>query len=418
MIGWKKYCLADLGEFKNGVNFSTDKMGSGIALINVKDITDSPLLHPERLSLVDIDLSKKTNVAYLADEGDIFFVRSSVKREGVGAVGMLKNNIRKVVHCGFVIRYRIQDKETDQRFLFYLLDSPFYRETVRGLSGGATIVNISQESLKKVSIYKPELPTQKRIASILSAYDDLIENNLKRIKLLEELAQRTYEEWFVKFRINGEHLTIDEKTGLPEGWERKSLSAIGDITSSKRIFLSEYVENGIPFYRSKEIIQKYNFENVDSPLFITEKKYYEIKNKFGEPKQGDFLITAVGTLGYVHLVNEKDGEFYFKDGNLIWIKNIKNKLLIPMMFFRFRSSEFKNYLNSIAIGSSQKALTIESMKRIEIVIPTKEIQLSFDFIANPLLNQIYNIATQNQKLKESRDILLPKLMNGTLNIES
>ena len=243
-------------------------------------------------------------------------------------------------------------------------------------------------------------------------------NNLKRIKLLEELAQRTYAEWFVKFRINGEQLLVNEDTGLPEGWGKKKLGDIGDITSSKRVFLSDYVVDGIPFYRSKEIIQKYNFENIDKPLFISKEKYDEIKLRFGRPESGDFLITAVGTLGFVHLVNEKDGEFYFKDGNLIWIRSIKNKTLIPFLLFKFRSDEFKTFLNSIAIGSSQKALTIIALKKIEIVVPSIEILINFEKLVKPILNQIYNLQKQNGDLKESKDILLPRLMNGVINVDS
>ena len=397
-------------ELKIVADYGTDRIDASV--LNTSNYISTDNLLPERGGI--------TNSDYLPTKGKV-----SKFNIGDTLVSNIRPYFKKIWYAketggcsNDVIVFKPKTNKIDPKYLYYQLSKGDFFDFMMSGANGTKMPRGNKKSIPTFRLLLPSIPTQKRIASILSAYDDLIENNLKRIKLLEELAQRTYEEWFVKFTINGEQLPIDEKTGLPDGWERKSLSAIGDITSSKRIFLSEYVENGIPFYRSKEIIQKYNFENIDSPLFITEKKYYEIKNKFGEPKQGDFLITAVGTLGYVHLVNEKDGEFYFKDGNLIWIKNIKNKLLIPMMFFRFRSSEFKNYLNSIAIGSSQKALTIESMKRIELVIPTKEIQLSFDLIANPLLNQIYNIATQNQKLKESRDILLPKLMNGTLNIAS
>lgn len=418
MEGWKEYKLAEIGSFKNGVNFSSDKMGSGIALVNVKDITDSPLLHPERMGLVDIDISEKNGEAYLAKKGDMFFVRSSVKREGVGAVGMLKNNNEPVVHCGFVIRFRLKSKDILPRFSFYLFNTSFNREKVRNISGGATIVNISQGGLKMLKFKFPPLTTQRKIASILSAYDDLIENNLKRIKLLEEQAQQTYKEWFVRFKFPGyETAKCDEKSGLPFGWEKKRLGKVLEISSSKRIFLSDYVSEGIPFYRGKEIILKSKNEALNDRLYISENKFEEVKAKYDVPKAGDILVTAVGTLGYPYLVTKSDGDFYFKDGNLIWLKgnqNISSEYLISS----FKNEHFQTMLNNIAIGSSQKALTIKSLKAIKHIIPSKSIQGKYNDLVIPTYDAIENFQNQNQLLKEARDILLPRLMSGMIDVDS
>ncbi|MHA1146599.1 MAG: hypothetical protein ACTSRW_17820 [Candidatus Helarchaeota archaeon] len=108
--------------------------------------------------------------------------------------------------------------------------------------------------------------------------------------------------------------TIDHNN-IPEGWKKVKLGEGVDIGSSKRIFYKEYVNKGIPFYRSKEIIEKYIGKNISTGLFITEEKFNEIKEKFGAPKKGDLLLTSVGTLGIPYVVNQYD-KFYFKDGNL------------------------------------------------------------------------------------------------------
>jgi type I restriction enzyme S subunit len=108
---------------------------------------------------------------------------------------------------------------------------------------------------------------------------------------------------------------------LPEEWKKYKLGDIADITSSKRIFLSDYVEEGIPFYRSKEIIEKANGGEISFELFISEEKYFEIKQKFGVPVNGDLLIAAVGERAGIPYCVANDGDFYFKDGNLIWFKN-------------------------------------------------------------------------------------------------
>ena len=102
-------------------------------------------------------------------------------------------------------------------------------------------------------------------------------------------------------------------------WQRLRFGDICEITSSKRIFMSDYVSSGIPFYRSKEIIEKQSGKNISTGLFISEEKYAEIKNKYSVPQANDILLTSVGTLGIPYVVKE-DEKFYFKDGNLIWIK--------------------------------------------------------------------------------------------------
>ena len=139
------------------------------------------------------------------------------------------------------------------------------------------------------------------------------------------------------------------------------------ITSSKRIFAHQYVANGIPFYRSKEIIEKNNNENVSSPLFISVDVYNEIKQKYGVPSSGDILLTSVGTLGVPYLV--KDETFYFKDGNLTWLKNFDNRISSNYIYYWLSSSFGKASLLQRAIGSSQPALTIEILKKYKLFLP-------------------------------------------------
>jgi len=158
---------------------------------------------------------------------------------------------------------------------------------------------------------------------------------------------------------------VSEVGVIPEDWKVKELGEIGDLTSSKRIFESEYVSNGIPFYRGKEISMLINNEPITDELYITDEKYNKIKKIFGVPKKGDILITAVGTLGNVYSIpNER--RFYFKDGNLIWIKDIHSA---DSKFFAYQIGQKKNEIYNNAIGSSQKALTIVVLKKIQIPLP-------------------------------------------------
>ena len=105
------------------------------------------------------------------------------------------------------------------------------------------------------------------------------------------------------------------------GWEEKSLGELGTLTSSKRIYKKEYVSEGIPFYRSKEIKELAHKRDITLELFITKERYNEIKSRFGIPQEGDILLTAVGTIGEMYVVKNNEPDFYFKDGNLFWFKN-------------------------------------------------------------------------------------------------
>ena len=151
------------------------------------------------------------------------------------------------------------------------------------------------------------------------------------------------------------------------------LEELCKIGSSKRIYLSEYTESGIPFYRGKEIIEKSHVKKISSQLFISLEKYEEIKSKFNVPKIGDILISAVGTLGKSWFVDEEN--FYFKDGNLIWLYDFNNEIINNrFLYYKLKSKWFENIIDGISIGSTQKAITIEQLKKVELDIPDIKLQ--------------------------------------------
>lgn len=189
------------------------------------------------------------------------------------------------------------------------------------------------------------------------------------------------------------------KSKLKSNWKEYSFKDFCDITSSKRIFYREYVKSGIPFYRSKEIIAKSNGKELNDCLYISKDRFEEIKNKYGIPINGDILITAVGTYGIPYLINE-DGDFYFKDGNLIWLKNIKDVADSNFLFYWFKSEEAKNKVEGIIIGSVQKALTIDAMKNIKINLPPLAEQKRIASILSALDDKIELNNKTNKILEE------------------
>ena len=168
------------------------------------------------------------------------------------------------------------------------------------------------------------------------------------------------------------------------------------VGSSKRVHLSDYVQQGIPFYRSKEVIEISSGKNISEQLFISSEKYSEIKSKFPVPQENDVLITAVGTIGEILVV--KDPNFYFKDGNLIWLRNIDFDIIdIDYLYYFFKSDLFQKTIKYNNIGAVQKALTIDFLKTVKITLPSLDNQRK---LVSVLKSIDKKIQTNNQIIQE------------------
>jgi type I restriction enzyme S subunit len=182
-------------------------------------------------------------------------------------------------------------------------------------------------------------------------------------------------------------------------WKEYKLGDVCEITSSKRIFYSEYEDSGVPFYRSKEIINLFNKQEIATELFISEERYKEIKEEFGVPQKNDILLTSVGSIGIPYLVKEND-KFYFKDGNLTWIRNYDARKIDPLFLYIWIISEVgKRTLEILSMGAAQAALTISRLKEAKIFLPSINEQRA---IASILSNydMLIDINTKRIKLLE------------------
>jgi len=187
-------------------------------------------------------------------------------------------------------------------------------------------------------------------------------------------------------------------------WDEKQLCELVDIGSSKRIFYKEYVPVGIPFYRSKEVIEKHNGKAISTELHISIEKYNDIKEKFGVPIEGDMLLTSVGTLGIPYVV-QKDEKFYFKDGNLTWFRNFNNSLLNQFLYYWLISPVGKGELDMVSIGSTQPALTIRGLKGITINTPPLPEQKAITSVLSSLDDKIDLLHHQNKTLEAMAETL-------------
>ncbi len=319
----------------------------------------------------------------------------------------------EAVFASYLIKFRINGEIANSKFIGHLLKSKGYFGYINCAIGGAAQPGINAKVLSAFSFMLPQLPTQNRIVNVLSAYDDLIENNNRRIVLLEKAAQELYKEWFVRFRFP-EHESARFENSIPEGWAVSRLGESVIITSSKRIYMSEYVDIGIPFYRSKEVIQSANGEALTEPLYISAEKFNELKDRFGAPCENDILITSVGTIGVSFLVDNR--VFYFKDGNLTWIQSSSKPEFAIYIYQWLNSATGKSTLLMSTIGTSQSALTIENLKKIKIILPKKEILKAYYNKSIDIISQKRLLQTKNQNLIRQRDMLLPRLMSGKLEV--
>ncbi|MDY0190829.1 MAG: restriction endonuclease subunit S [Desulfuromonas sp.] len=182
-------------------------------------------------------------------------------------------------------------------------------------------------------------------------------------------------------------------------WIKSTMNKLCEITSSKRIFAAEYQTDGVPFYRGKEITEKHKGSlDVSTELFISRRKFLEIKNKFGAPKQGDLLLTSVGTLGMPYVVKRNE-EFYFKDGNLTWFRNFIG-LDSRFLYYWLLSPQGKGELKKATIGSSQSAYTIVLLKEMVVTLPPLETQRKIATILSTYDDLIENNTRRIKILEE------------------
>ena len=384
--------------------------------------TDIPNLKAGNISSCPLRFHKQNNFKnrQLMPNDIVLEVSGGSTNQPVGrSVFFKKSYVSKfnvpVICASFCKLIRVNAEIIEPKYLYYWLEVMYTNGELGKYQIQSTgISNFQFEAfIKHAAINIPDPFVQHYVVDVLTNYDDLVENNNRRIELLEKAAQEIYKEWFVRFRFPG-YENAKFVNGLPEGWTESRIGDVFDVTSSKRVYLADYVEHGIPFYRSKEIIQLAAGEEITEPLFITDSRYNEFKRKFGAPQLNDILITSVGTIGVSYLVY--NDSFYFKDGNLTWIKSSTNKYGAIYLHRWLNMDAGRQYLLQSTIGTSQSALTIENLKKIKFLLPTQGLLQEFYEFVEPMLTEKRRLQEKTMNLKRQRDLLLPRLMSGNLEV--
>ena len=252
------------------------------------------------------------------------------------------------------------------KFLYQLIHTDEFVNNVMKRCTGTSYPAINSTDLSNIIISVPNIEEQEKIAGFLSKVDELINECESEVKDLEEQKKGLMQ------KIFSQQIRFKDSNNNPyPDWKEKKIEDIATLTSSKRIHASDYVPKGIPFYRGKEITELKTNKKISELLYISEDIYDEYKMKYGAPQKNDILVTAVGTLGNVWAV-DNEYPFYFKDGNLIWFKYVKeNSKFIEYLLLSPKGK--KKLLNS-AIGSNQKALTIVGINKLHFKFPCQEEQ--------------------------------------------
>lgn len=409
--------LKELGEFKNGVNFSGESKGQGLKLINVKDIyTDSPTIDFSRLD--NVDLGDKNNIQkFFVQKDDLFFVRSSVKRDGIGVVIRSNRDDLETIHCGFVIRFRLTSSVVDASFLTYLLRSPSYREKIKNLSGGSAITNISQDSLGELQIAVPPLSVQHKIAAVLSTYDGLIENNQRRIAILEEMSRNLYREWFVHFRFPGSEnvrLTDSALGMIPEEWIVVPIGAFAIAKGGKRLPKGKELQEhktAHPYLRVKDFginrIDRSEIKYIDDETHQTVRKYTISNN--------DIYISIAGTIGRVGIVpKDLSGANLTENAAKICLRD--STLNQRLLLLYLQSPEGQAQIASKTVGTSQPKLALFRIEEILVPVAPAYIQEQIAPVLTSLNDLIENLEQSIDSLRRTRDLLLPRLVSGEIDV--
>lgn len=277
---------------------------------------------------------------------------------------------------------------------------------IGGGSGSGTPIISKNKFAKFKFLVEDNLPTQQKIASILSTYDTLIENNTKRIRLLEQMAENLYKELFVRFRFPG-HENVEMENGLPKGWKKSNISKYAEIMSggTPKTDNESYYGGNIPFFTPKDardcIYSHSTLTNItDEGLNHCNSKLY--------PK-GTVTITARGTVGRVNMM----GCSMAMNQSCFALKSKSHQNNI-FLFFALRDASV--LMKKMASGGVFDTIILKTFEHIPMLIPPKDTINAFDTIIKPILDSIYSLEKQSTLLTRQRDLLLPRLMSGKLEV--
>ncbi|VWX33693.1 hypothetical protein LIMNO130_20270 [Limnobacter sp. 130] len=408
-MSWETKKLNEVANVFSGYAFKSSDMDkqAGIPLIKIKNIHDKKV-DKNCETFLNPSAYKKNYQKFFLQKDD--FLVAMTGQGSVGRIGKMRSFTEGFLVNQRVGIVRVNKAIADPEFIYQSLATDDTEGMYFNLAMGAGQPNLSPKDIGSANVPFPPLPIQQKIAGILAAYDDLIENNLKRIKLLEEKAQITYEEWFVRLRFPGhESTTIDPETSLPEGWETKAISSICDVN-----------KNSITARNPPEEIRYIDISSAETGYYTTpqEMSFAEAPSRARRRVAfGDTIFSTVRPNRRIFsLVLENDPLLVASTGFAVLTPHRAQNF--PFIYITIAQQSFTDAAVAVAGGAAYPAVNQTDFERIKITVPTQELMNKFSDAFVPNFRIKGQLQRENVLLREARDILLPRLMTGVIEVES
>ncbi len=407
MREWKKVKLGELYTVHNGLSKSKDFFGSGYPFLTFSNVFNNWFL-PDKLDAL-VESTDKDRESFSIHKGDVFITRTSETMDELGMSSVALKDYPNATFNGFTKRLRPKSDDILPEYIGYYLRSKKFRNKFLAFSSMTTRASLANSDLLNMEVEVPVKNVQRNIANILLRYDSLIENYQKQIKLLEESAQRLYKEWFVDLRFLGyENTKIVD--GVPEGWEKKQINDICSLITSggtpSRNNKSFWDNGNIKWVKTKELNDTWI---IDTEEHITETGLNNSSAKIFPPNTILMAIYASPTLGRLGILVH---EACCNQAALGFIPNE----FVSWQWLFYKLYELRDKFNSIARGAGQQNISAIVVKETEIVVPEKNIIDKYTSLVTEIFNRQRTIICEIKLLIEARDRLLPKLMNGEIEV--
>ena len=400
---WEKVRLEDCCySISDGDHHPPPKAQQGIPFVTISNINSMNQLDFSDTMFVPKEYYQSLDEKRKVRKGDVLY---SV----VGSFGIpvLIKEERPFVFQRHIAILRPKEDIVDSGFLFYTMLSRDFYAKADAVAIGAAQRTVSLGSLRNIKIDVPSLESQKHIADILSAYDDLIENNQKQIKLLEEAAQRLYKEWFVDLRFPG-HENTKIVDGVPEGWNWCKLEDA--IQFDPKVTLTKE--------RMKQFVPMSALST--SSMVLDESQFTETTTNSGSKFQnGDTLLARItpclenGKTAYVSGLESDEGTVGSTEYIVMRAKTINSY----MVYLLARTDDFRqSAINSMSGSDGRQRVKSDKLKMLDYLQPTSELVEKFENVEEPIFEKIYRLSKQMQQARQARDLLLPKLMSGEVEV--
>ena len=407
-VTWENRLLRDICQnVQYGHTASATDEPIGPKFLRITDIVPETIDWP---SVPHCEIEPKKKGKYLLKKGDIVIARTGAT---TGYAKYIKATPESIF-ASYLVRLQLIDG-VDPRYVGYVVESETYKEFIQANWGGAAQPNANAQILTSFYIPLPPLPTQRKIAAILSAYEDLIENNLRRIKILEEMAQNLYREWFVKFRFPGHQNArfTDSSLGrIPERWEVVSLENVCSRITDGSHHSPKTADFGYPMASVKDM-HDWGI-NIDTCRTISEEEFHNLVRNDCKMRKNDVLIAKDGSYLKHCFVVERDLDVALLSSIAILRPN--KKINPHVLAMTLREPNMKTRMTGFVSGAALPRIILQAFRQFQIVLPHIALQERWAASTEPMIQLCWRLLNANANLRRTRDLLLPRLISGELDV--